>query len=229
MQAGRFRDRVDAGRRLAARLAPYARDSGLTVLGLARGGVPVAFEVAAALEAPLDALAVRKVGAPGQPELAIGAVAPGGIRVLNHDLIGQLGMSPAAVEAAVARARPALELGERAWRGDRPPLDLRGGTVILVDDGLATGATMRAAVAWAKHQQARHVVVAAPVAAPGAAQQLRGEADDVVAVFTPPDFDAVGAWYDDFTQTSDDQVVELLERGRRAVRPRHAGRDGPGG
>ncbi|HVB37839.1 MAG TPA: phosphoribosyltransferase family protein [Vicinamibacterales bacterium] len=212
MQVERFHDRADAGRRLAARLEAYAGQPGVHVFGLARGGVPVAFEVAMALGAPLDVLAVRKIGAPGQPELAVGALAPGGVRVLNDDLVRSLGVTPALIDRIAAREWQALTRQERMWRGDRPRPDLRNGTVILIDDGLATGASMRAAIAWARHQEAARVVVAVPVAAPATMSRLRREADEIVAVAVPAGFSAVGEWYDDFSQTSDAEVTDRLAR-----------------
>ena len=212
MQADRFRDRVDAGRRLAGLLQAYAGDPGVHVFGLARGGVPVAFEVALALDAPLDVLAIRKLGTPGQPELAMGALAPGGVRVLNDELLHSLGVGAALVDRVAEREQLELTRQERLWRGNRPRPVLTGRTVILVDDGLATGASMRAAVAWAHAQGAGRVVVAVPVAAPATVARLRREADDVVAVAAPAGFSAVGEWYDDFSQTPDTEVTDALAR-----------------
>ncbi|HVC21069.1 MAG TPA: phosphoribosyltransferase family protein [Vicinamibacterales bacterium] len=215
MQVDGFRDRRDAGRRLADALAgrgPAAAPA--VIVGLARGGVPVAYEVAVRLGAPLDVLVVRKLGAPGQPELALGALAPDGVRVLNADLVRQLGVTPPALDALAAQEARELERRARRYRSDRPPLDPAGRTAVLVDDGLATGASMRAAVAWARRRGAARVVVAVPVAARQAVAQLAQEADDVVAVAVPPWFDAVGAWYTDFSQTSDAEVVELLDLAR---------------
>lgn len=205
-----FANRCDAGRRLAARLAPQrAREP--VVLGLPRGGVPVAYEVAHALGAPLDALPVRKLGAPGQPELAIGAVAPG-VVVLEHDLIALIQV-PAAYVAEV-RERETARLAEldAALRGGQPFPDLRGRAVIVVDDGIATGATAVAAAEWARTRGAGWVIVAAPVCSPEAADRLRAVADDVCYVEAPRDFVAVGCWYADFTPTSDQEVRQVLKR-----------------
>ncbi len=212
MQADRFRDRADAGRRLAGLLQAYAGDPGVHVFGLARGGVPVAFEVALALDAPLDVLAIRKLGTPGQPELAMGALAPGGVRVLNDELLHSLGVGTALVDRVAEREQLELTRQERLWRGNRPRAVLTGRTVLLIDDGLATGASMRAAVAWARAQGAGRIVVAVPVAAPATVARLRREADDVVAVAAPAGFSAVGEWYDDFSQTPDAEVTDALAR-----------------
>src|SRR5688572_18408556 len=208
----KFRDRADAGRRLAAALQHYAGRHDVLVLALPRGGVPVAYEVAQALRVPLDIFVVRKLGVPGQPELAMGAIATGGVRVLNRDVIMALGIPPQMVDAVAAREGAELERREREYRGNRPVPDLRGRTVILVDDGLATGATMRAAaVALQSHRPAR-VVVAVPTAARETCDDFRQEVDEVVCAETPPMFGAVGMWYDDFTQTRDEDVRDLLNR-----------------
>ncbi|MDE3154603.1 MAG: phosphoribosyltransferase [Acidobacteriota bacterium] len=212
MQVDRFRNRADAGRQLAGRLAAHAGRPGVVVIGLARGGVPVAFEVARSLGAPLDVLAVRKLGTPGQRELALGAIAPGGVRVLNDDLVRAMGLSPPLIDRIAARELEELTRQERLWRGARPRPPLRGSTVVLIDDGLATGATMRAAVAWARHEGAGRVVVAVPVAAPDTVVRLQQEADEVVAVAAPATFSAVGEWYDDFSQTTDEEVTICLAR-----------------
>ncbi|HEV7459016.1 MAG TPA: erythromycin esterase family protein [Solirubrobacteraceae bacterium] len=215
----RFRNRVHAGRLLAERLRGYAGLDGVVVLGLPRGGVPVAFEVARELDAPLDVFLVRKLGVPGQEELAIGAVATGGTRVLNQELIDALGIADETVEAIDARARRELERRERAYRGERPPPDLAGRTVILVDDGLATGATMSAAVRAVREDAPARVVVAVPVADPNVCDSLRAEADEVVCLTTPAPLHSVGSWYEDFTQTTDEEVRELLRRARRPPEP----------
>ena len=210
--AAAYRDRADAGARLVAAFdASWAGRPDTIVLGLARGGVPVAYEMARALGAPLDVFVVRKLGVPGHEELAFGALASGGLRVLNEDLAAKL---PAAVVAEVT-AREAAALGEReaAYRGDRPPLDLRGRTVILVDDGLATGASMRAAVGAVRAQGPAEVVVAVPVGAATTCELLRTEADLVVCPLTPRHFIAVGSWYGDFSPTTDDEVRRLLTAG----------------
>ena len=216
----RFRDRTHAGRLLAERLRGYAGLDGVVVLGLPRGGVPVAFEVARELDAPLDIFVVRKLGLPGQEEFAIGAVATGGTRVLNDELIAALGIPDETVEAIDAMARRELERRERAYRGERPPPDLAGRVVILVDDGLATGSTMSAAVRAVRQDAPAHVVVAVPVADPDVCQSLRAEADEVVCLATPRPLHSVGTWYEDFTQTSDEEVRELLRRARPPSDPR---------
>ena len=209
MAASRFVDRVDAGRQLARALLHH-RDTGALVLGLPRGGVPVAAEVAAALDAELDVLVVRKLGVPGHEELAMGAVAGGGLRVLNDDVLSRLDLPDEAVERVTASAGEVVAERERDYRGDRPPPRLRGRRVLLVDDGLATGATMRVAVRAVVGAGASPVVVAVPVAPPPACEALRLLADEVVCLRTPASFVAVGAWYDDFSETSDDEVREAL-------------------
>jgi putative phosphoribosyl transferase len=210
----RYRDREDAGRRLATELAPYADRDAVVVLALPRGGVPVAFEVARLLHAPLDVLLVRKLGVPGHPELAMGAIASGGVRVLSHDIISQLVVTPEEVEAATTREGVELDRRDRLYRGDRPPTPLAGRTVILVDDGLATGATMEAAIQAVRQSNPARVVVAAPVGAVETCERLRALADEVVCASTPDDFQAVGLCYDRFDQTSDEEVIELLNRAR---------------
>jgi predicted phosphoribosyltransferase len=208
----RFRDRAEAGRQLAERLSPYAKRADVTVLALPRGGVPVAFEVARALSAPLDVFLVRKLGVPGHPELAMGAMASGGIRVLNDDLIRELGIPNAAIEEVAARERIELDRRQQLYRGGRAFPPLRDRTVVLVDDGLATGATMEAAVRAARQESPARVVVAAPVAARETVARLANVADDVVCVATPEPFQAVGLWYEVFDQTSDEEVIDLLRR-----------------
>ncbi|HEV8311217.1 MAG TPA: phosphoribosyltransferase [Methylomirabilota bacterium] len=208
----RFRDRLDAGRRLAAKLGDYAGRRDLLVLALPRGGVPVAFEVARALGAPLDVFLVRKLGVPGHRELAMGAIATGGVRVLNPEVIRALRLPPEAVEAVAASEQEELARRERAYRGQRPPPNVQGRIVILVDDGLATGATMRAAAAALRRFDPARIVVAVPTAAPETCRMLRAEVDDVVCAETPDPFVAVGLWYDDFSETTDDEVRLWLER-----------------
>lgn len=210
MSATPFLNRREAGRHLAAALLGYARSAGLLVLGLPRGGVPVASEVARALDAPLDVLVVRKLGVPGHEELAMGAVASGGITVLNHELIEQLGISQGEIDRVTTRELAELTRREQAYRGDAPHADMTGRTVILVDDGLATGATMSAAVAAVRAMHPHRVVVAAPVASRDAMRLLRHSADDCVSVFEPEPFHGVGLWYDDFAQTTDLEVRQLL-------------------
>ena len=204
-----FSNRRQAGQALAERLGAYRKQPQVLVLALPRGGVPVASEVAAALDAPLDVFVVRKLGVPHHPEYAMGAIASGGVRVMNPDA-ASLRLDPSEVEAVVVREQQELERRERLYRGTRPPPSLQGRTVILVDDGLATGSTMRAAVLAARQQGAGRIVVAVPVAAPETAESLRGEVDEVVCVATPVPFHAVGLWYDDFDQVSDDEVYTLL-------------------
>jgi putative phosphoribosyl transferase len=213
-----FSDRQAAGRALAEALKGYAGREDLVVLALPRGGVPVGFEVARALGAPLDLMLVRKLGTPGQEELAMGAIASGGVRVLNRELTERLGIGPEAVEAVAERERVELERRARAYRGDRPPPELKGRRVILVDDGLATGATMRAAVSALRGLAPQRVVVAVPLAPADTLPALRREADEVVCLETPEPFLAIGRWYGAFPQTSDEEVRELLSRaaGERA-------------
>jgi putative phosphoribosyl transferase len=212
-----FLDRADAGRRLAARLQKYAGRQNVIVLGLPRGGVPVAYEVASRLGAPLDVFLVRKLGVPGQEELAMGAIASGGVRVENRDVIDMLAIPRQAIEAATERGLREIERREREYRRDRPVLDLHGQTAILVDDGLATGSTMLAAVEALRRQNAERIVVAVPVGAKRTCEHLCELVDEVVCLAMPEDFRAVGEWYFDFSQTTDEQVCELLQL---------AGRDG---
>jgi predicted phosphoribosyltransferase len=210
-----FRDRKYAGRALARRLANLAGRSDVTVLALPRGGTPVAYEVAKALHAPLDVLVVRKLGVPWNPEFAMGAIASGGERLIDDMLVRELGISTRDVEEVASNEAYELERRERVYRGGRPAPDLRGRTVILVDDGLATGSTMRVAVRAARRQSPARVVVAAPVAAPEACELLRGEADEVVCAEMPDPFLGVGRWYLDFSQTSDQEVCRLLDDANR--------------
>jgi putative phosphoribosyl transferase len=211
-EARRFRDRVEAGRRLAQRLSKYAGREDVIVLGLPRGGVPVAAEVAKALAAPLDVFLVRKVGLPGYEELAMGAVASGGVLVLDEGLVRRLGIGREQLEQSIRAELQELERREQAYRGGRGPLNLEGKTVILVDDGLATGASMRAAAEAVRRLDPARVVVAVPVAAEETCDQLRDFVDEVLCDLTPRPFNAVGLWYEDFSQTSDDEVRELLAR-----------------
>jgi predicted phosphoribosyltransferase len=206
-----FRDRADAGRALAERLGRYADRRDVLVLALPRGGVPVAYEVARALNAPLDVFLVRKLGVPGQEELAMGAIATGGVRILNEEVVRLLQIPEEVIDAASEAAWRELGRRERAYRDDRPLPAVRDRTVILIDDGLATGSTMRAAVAALRRQGPAHVVVAVPVAAPSTCEELRDEVDDVVCLRTPEPFYSVGSWYEDFSQTSDAEVHALLE------------------
>jgi putative phosphoribosyl transferase len=217
-----FRDRAQAGRRLAERLGHYVGRPDVVVLALPRGGVPVAAEVARALGAPLDVFLVRKLGFPGQEELAMGAIASGGSRVLNRSLLERLHVPPQTVDAVASRELRELERRERAYRGTSPPPSLRGKTVILVDDGLATGASMRAAAAALRAQQPARIVVAVPVAASSSCEEFSDLVDEVICVETPEPFEAVGQWYDDFSQTSDEEVRELLDVSRKE-RPANRG------
>jgi putative phosphoribosyl transferase len=210
-----FRDRVDAGRALAARLGKYAARPDVLVLALPRGGVPVAYEVAQALGAPLDVFIVRKLGVPGHEEYAMGAVASGGIRVLSDEVVRGLGLTQADVDRVTARETAEIVRRERLYRGDRPEPDLSGRTVILVDDGLATGSTMKAAVKALSTRKPAAIVVAVPIAAPETCRELAREVHEVVCAVTPEPFHAVGLWYQDFSQTTDAEVHELLEKGRR--------------
>jgi putative phosphoribosyl transferase len=207
-----FLDRREAGRALGAKLASYGRRNDVIVLGVPRGGVPVAFEVALALDAPLDVFLVRKLGVPGQEELAMGAIASGGVRVLNSSVIQQLQISAGDIERAANREERELRRREVSYRGDRPPLDLRGRIAILVDDGLATGSSMRAAVEAARKLAPARIVVAVPVAPLSTAQEMRRIADDVACVATPEPFYSVGRFYEEFDQTTDAEVRELLRR-----------------
>jgi putative phosphoribosyl transferase len=206
----RFHDRADAGRRLAERLTEFAAHPEVLVLALPRGGVPVAAEVARQLRAPLDILVVRKLGLPGNEEYAMGAIASGGAQVLNPHAIERYGLRPADVAAVVRRETAELRRRESAYRGNRPFPALAGRTLLLVDDGIATGATMLAAVAAVASAKPARVIVATPVLASTAAEALEAEADGVVCVLRPEDFSSVGEWYEDFSQTSDDTVVRLL-------------------
>jgi predicted phosphoribosyltransferase len=207
----RFADRAAAGRELGALLAERDAGGDVVVLGLPRGGLPVAAEVAAALKAPLDMFAVRKLGVPGYPELAMGAVATGGVRVLNNDVLASApGISPEELEAITQQELEELRRRETAYRGDRPPPDLSGRTAILVDDGLATGATMRAAVSALRGRDVKSMAVAVPTAPRETCEVLRRQVDDVVCATTPDPFMAVGLWYRDFAPVSDDEVRGLL-------------------
>jgi putative phosphoribosyl transferase len=218
----RFRDRFDAGRILAQKLSKYAGRDDVLVFGLPRGGVPVAFEVAKALGAPLDVFIVRKLGLPFHEELAMGAIASGGVRVIDEDLVRQFGISEADLDAVIAEEETELERREQQYRGDRPFPNVAGRTVILVDDGLATGSSMRVAVAALRHENPASIVVAVPIAPPDTCAMLRQEAEEVVCASTPEPFFAVGLWYEDFSQTEDEEVHDLLERARREIVPASA-------
>jgi putative phosphoribosyl transferase len=207
----RFRDRRDAGRRLAAELRAYAQRPDVIVLALPRGGVPVGVEVARALGAPLDVFVVRKLGVPWHDELAMGAIASGGAQVLNRDLMRVAHVSEDQLQQVIVAERAELERRERLYRGDRPFPDLRDKTVILVDDGLATGASVRVAIAALRMKGPKRIVVAVPVAAPEVCDSFRDVADEIICAETPESFRAVGMWYDDFSQTTDEEVHALLE------------------
>jgi putative phosphoribosyl transferase len=210
-----FRDRADAGRQLAARLTEIPR-AGLVVLALPRGGVPVAFEVAVALAAPLDVILVRKLGVPQQPELAMGAIGENGVRVIDDEVVRLAQVTPSVMAAVEAREADRLARGSLRFRGIRERVPLAGRTALIVDDGIATGATARAACQVARAQGAARVVVATPVAPRGVIARLHADADDVIVVESPEPFWAIGRFYTDFSQTSDDEVVRLLERAARS-------------
>jgi predicted phosphoribosyltransferase len=222
-----FADRRAAGRELGGRVVDLGIAGAILVLGLPRGGIPVACEVAAALRAPVDALVVRKIGAPFNPELALGAIAYGGVTVYNDELLEQLNLDEGELEPVRARELAELERRERAYRADRPPLAIAGTTVVLVDDGMATGATMHAAVVATRALAPARIVVAVPTAAIEAVERLERVADEVVALATPEPYFGVGAWYSRFPQLTDDEVVAALEAARErghAVSRRRPGR-----
>ena len=206
-----FADRRQAGKQLATRLAAYADRSDVIALALPRGGVPVAFEVARALHAPLDVFLVRKLGVPGHEELAMGAIASGGVSVLNEEVISRIPVSRSAIDEIAYREEEELKRRERLYRGDRAAPSVQGRTVILIDDGVATGSTMRAAALALRKMQPSKIIVAVPVAAADTCADLRIEVDEVICGATPEPFMAVGAWYSDFKQTSDDEVRDLLD------------------
>ena len=215
-----FADRREAGRQLAAKLQPYSGRDDVVVLGLPRGGVPVAFEVAEALDATLDVFVVRKLGMPGQPEFAIGAIASGGVRVLSDDVIRYYRLPDSTIDRLVAQELAELERREREYRQGRPLTPLRDRIAMLVDDGLATGASMRAAVEAVRAHQPARIVVAVPVGAPATCRELGELADEVVCARMPEPFSAVGLWYRDFSQTTDDEVRALLQERDERVRSR---------
>jgi putative phosphoribosyl transferase len=205
-----YRDRLEAGRILATKLTAYADRKDVVVLALPRGGVPVAFEVAKALQAPLDVFVVRKLGVPGHEELAMGAIATGGMYIVNEHVVHMLAIPDSVIEEVAEREQKELERREQLYRDDLPPPDVRDRTIILVDDGLATGSTMRAAVAALRKQHPAHIVVAVPVAAPVVRDEFKAEVDEIVCASTPEPFFGVGYWYEDFSQTSDEEVHDLL-------------------
>jgi putative phosphoribosyl transferase len=206
----RFRNRTEAGQMLAQRLQADANSENLLVLALPRGGVPVAFEVAKALHAPLDVCLVRKLGVPGHEELAMGAIASQGVGVLNHDVINSLGINRQDIQAVIVKELEELKRRDRTYRGDKPALDVNNKTIILIDDGIATGSTMRAAIAILRQQQPAKIIVAVPIAPPSTYEQLQSEVDEIVCLQLPDFMSAIAAWYDDFSQTTDEEVCELL-------------------
>ncbi len=211
----RLRDRTEGGRLLAGQLMKFAHRPDVLVLALPRGGVPVAYEIATALGVPLDVFIVRKLGVPSQPELAMGAIATGGVRVLNEELLRHLPIPDEVIETVAAREQQELERRERAYRGHRPLPDVTGRTVILVDDGIATGTSLRAAVDALRQLQPAQIIVAVPVAPPSTCRKLQGQVDELFCLFTPEPFLSVGYWYEDFTPTTDEEVSDLIERAAR--------------
>jgi putative phosphoribosyl transferase len=207
-----FANRTDAGRKLATKLMAYVKSPNVLVLALPRGGVPIAYEIARVLQAPLDIFLVRKLGVPWNEELAMGAIATGGVRVLNPEAMSCSDLSEPIIDEIAKREQRELERRERLYRGNRPALDISGRTVILVDDGLATGATMRAAALALRQMRPLKIVVAVPVAPLETCEAFRNEVEEVICAITPEPFIAVGAWYSDFSQTSDEEVRQLLEQ-----------------
>lgn len=219
----RFRDRAEAGRLLAAKLTEYGNRPDVLVLALPRGGVPVGYEVAKALNVPFDVFLVRKLGVPGHEELAMGAIASGGVIVLNDDVVHALRIPQPLIDLVGQREKQELERRELAYRDNRPQPDVKGKAVILVDDGLATGSTMRAAIRALRQCEPVKIIVAVPAASPDTCEEFRDEVDEIVCALTPEPFYAVGLWYEDFSQTTDEEVRDLLERSMRG-RP-HAVRE----
>lgn len=212
-----FRDRRDAGRKLAQKLIDYTGRKDVIVLALPRGGVPVAYEVAQTLNVPMDIFIVRKLGWPGHEEMAIGAIASGGVRVLNRDIIQYLNIPEALIDAVAQRELRELERRERAYRGNRPPPQVKDRTVIIIDDGLATGASMRAAVAGLRAHHPARIIVAVPTAAPETCESLKQEVDEIICATIPEPFYGVSKWYEDFSQTTDEEVRFLLQEANRQV------------
>jgi putative phosphoribosyl transferase len=223
-----FQNRTAAGQQLAARLQPYIDRPDVLVLGLPRGGVPVAYEVARSLNVPLDICLVRKLGAPGHPELAMGAIASGGVRVLNYDVISWLGISSKTIDAVAAKELKELQRRDRVYRGDRSQPDIRDRIVILIDDGIATGSTIRAAISVLKPQRPAQLIVAIPVAPPSTCTALSQEVDDVICLYQPETFYAIGIWYEDFSQTTDETVRHLLTQATRHEQLSFASASSPG-
>jgi putative phosphoribosyl transferase len=215
----RFADKNQAGVLLAQRLQQYAGQPDVIVLALPRGGVPVGFAIAQALRLPLDILLVRKLGMPGHEEFAIGAIATGGFSVVQTDLLARFGIEASTLDVIVRREQREIERRETLYRAGRPPLPLAGRTVIVVDDGLATGATMQVAIKAVREQHPERVIIAVPVASIEACRELGAQVDDIVCLQTPDPFHAVGAWYQDFTQTTDDEVIDLLDRSSQPSMP----------
>jgi putative phosphoribosyl transferase len=217
-----FPNRTEAGRRLGKKLAAYGNRKDVIVLGIPRGGVPVAFEVAGALGAPLDVFIARKLGVPGHEELAFGAIASGGVRILDQQTVGALGISESEIERVTAQERKELERRENVYRGGRPPLKVEGLTTVLVDDGIATGSSMRAAIAALRQLKPACIVLAVPVAPPSTCDRLRSEVDELVCVYAPELFYAIGQFYDDFSQVTDEEVMDLVQRASRTMAGRVA-------
>lgn len=214
-----FKDRTVAGQVLAKKLADYANRSNVLVLALPRGGVPVGFEVARALNAPLDVLVVRKLGVPDNEELAMGAIASGGVRILNQSIVNDIQISDEVIARVAVQEERELERRESMYRGDRPFPNLKGQTVILVDDGLATGATMWAAIIAVRQQQPKEIVIAVPVAAPETCEEMQSKVEKIICANTPSPFYSVGMWYEKFPQTTDDEVRELLNKANNNHEP----------
>lgn len=212
-----LQNRAEAGQLLAAKLVSCANRSDVLVLALPRGGVPVAFEIAQKLNLPLDVCLVRKLGVPGQEELAMGAIATGGVRAINEDIVKSLHLSPEAIARVAEREKRELARRERAYRGERPPPTIHDRTIILVDDGIATGATIKAAIATLRQQHPKGIIVAVPVAPPAACQELPVEADRVVCLLEPESLHSISLWYENFSQTTDEEVCTLLARAERQL------------
>ncbi|MBD3881318.1 phosphoribosyltransferase [Phormidium tenue FACHB-886] len=215
----RFRDRQDAGQQLAAKLSQYANRLDVLVLALPRGGVPVAYEIAQELKVPLDICLVRKLGVPGQEELAMGAIATGDILVLNQEVLQSMDISRSSLVEVAAAEKLELERRQKTYRGDRLAPEVSNHTVILVDDGIATGSTLRAAIAVLQQQNPREIIVAVPVAPPSSYEALKTEVSEVVSLLTPTHLNSIGQWYRDFSQTSDEEVCRLLEQAAKSLKP----------
>ena len=212
-----FQNRREAGKILAKRLLKYADRSDVIILALPRGGIPIAYEIALAMKAPLDVVIVRKLGLPGREELAIGAIASGGVQIMNQDIVQMLGIDAATISSVLEQELQELERREENYRGSRPAPELRDRTVIVVDDGLATGASMRAAVMGLRAQSPAQIVVAVPAAAPQAIELLEPEVDEMICMISPDPFEGVGKWYKDFAQMTDEEVRSLVEDADRRL------------